>query len=42
MGPPEDSCKTFKSRDLEDALYWLFYAGIVHKVDRIEKPGVPL
>ena len=34
--------KGLKSRDLEDALYWLVSAGIVHKVDRIEKPGVPL
>ena len=31
-----------KSRDLEDALYWLVSAGIVIQISKIEKPGVPL
>lgn len=31
-----------RARDLESALQWLISAGLVHKVPRIEKPGVPL
>jgi predicted AAA+ superfamily ATPase len=31
-----------RAKDLEDALEWLISAGMVHKVPRIEKPGIPL
>ena len=31
-----------RARDLEDALRWLQEAGLVDKIDRIERPAVPL
>lgn len=31
-----------RARDLEDALRWLQEAGLVHKLNRIEKPSIPL
>ncbi|MDR3206578.1 MAG: ATP-binding protein [Candidatus Methanoplasma sp.] len=31
-----------RSRDLEDALWWLVNAGLVHKVDLAERPEVPI
>ena len=34
--------KGWRAKDLEDALIWLINAGLVYKVERIEKPGYPL
>ncbi len=34
--------KGWRSKDLEDALEWLIGAGLVYKVCKIEKPGIPL
>ena len=34
--------KGLRARDLEDALRWLIDAGLVYKVEHIEKPGYPL
>ena len=34
--------KSWRAKDLEDALYWLIRAGLVYKVEHIEKPGLPL
>ncbi|MDR0518992.1 MAG: ATP-binding protein [Clostridiales Family XIII bacterium] len=34
--------KSWRARDLEDALEWLVRAGMVHRVERIEKPGIPV
>lgn len=34
--------KGMKSRDLEDALYWLVAAGIVLQIPKVEKPAIPL
>jgi hypothetical protein len=34
--------KSWRAKDLEDALYWLVRAGLVYKVEHIEKPGFPL
>ncbi len=31
-----------RGRDLEEALQWLISAGLVYKVPKIEKPGIPL
>jgi len=31
-----------RSREYEDALLWLSHAGIVHRIFRISKPGLPL
>lgn len=31
-----------RAREYEDALLWLFNAGLVHRVARINKPGLPL
>ena len=31
-----------RARDLEDALRWLLEAGLVNKINRIEKPSIPL
>lgn len=31
-----------RAKDLEDALQWLVSAGLVHKVNKIEKPAIPL
>ena len=31
-----------RARDLEDALYWLISAGLIHKVEKVEKPHIPL
>ena len=31
-----------RSKDLEDALEWLVNAGLVHKVRKVDPPGVPL
>lgn len=33
---------SWRARDLEDALQWLIRAGLVYKVDKIEKPFFPL
>lgn len=32
----------YRGRDLESALQWLISAGLIYKVYRIEKPGIPL
>ncbi len=32
----------YRGRDLEGALQWLLSAGLVYKVPKIEKPGIPL
>lgn len=34
--------KGWRSKDLEDALEWLIGAGLVYKVNKIEKPHIPL
>lgn len=34
--------KSWRARDLEDALEWLLRAGLVYKVENIEKPYLPL
>lgn len=34
--------KGLRAKDLEDALEWLINAGLVYKVAKIEKPGMPL
>ena len=34
--------KGWRARDLEDALGWLIGAGLVYKVEKIEKPHIPL
>ena len=34
--------KGLRAKDLEDALEWLINAGLVYKVAKIEKPGIPL
>jgi hypothetical protein len=34
--------KSWRAKDLEDALYWLVRTGLVYKVEHIEKPGLPL
>jgi hypothetical protein len=34
--------KSWRAKDLEDALYWLIRAGLVYKVKHIDKPGFPL
>ena len=34
--------KSWRAKDLEDALYWLIRAGLVYKVEHIEKPDLPL
>ena len=34
--------KGFRAKDLEDALEWLISAGLVYKVEKIEKPFMPL
>jgi predicted AAA+ superfamily ATPase len=34
--------KSYRARDLEDALEWLIKAGLVHKVSLIEKPFIPI
>ena len=34
--------KSWRAKDLEDALEWLLGAGLVYKVTRIEKPAFPL
>ena len=34
--------KGWRAKDLEDALIWLINAGLVYKVESIEKPGYPL
>lgn len=31
-----------RAKDLEDALQWLVSAGMVHKVNKIDKPAIPL
>ena len=31
-----------RAKDLEDAVQWLVDAGLVYKVERIERPGIPL
>ncbi len=31
-----------RARDLESALQWLISAGLIYKVNKIEKPGIPL
>lgn len=33
---------SWRGKDLEDALEWLIAAGLVHKVENIEKPYIPL
>lgn len=32
----------WRAKDLEDALEWLIGAGLVHKVEKVEKPGIPM
>ena len=34
--------KSWRAKDLEDALEWLIRAGLVYKVENIEKPNIPL
>ena len=34
--------KGWRAKDLEDALQWLVNAGLVYKVEHIEKPGYPV
>ena len=34
--------KSWRAKDLEDALEWLFRSGLVYKVENIEKPYFPL
>lgn len=34
--------KGWRAKDLEDALIWLVDAGLVYKVEHIEKPGYPI
>ena len=34
--------KSWRAKDLEDALYKLVRSGLVHKVEHIEKPDIPL
>ncbi|MHB8961914.1 MAG: ATP-binding protein [Saccharofermentanales bacterium] len=34
--------KGWRAKDLEDALIWLINAGLVYKVERIEKPNYPI
>ena len=34
--------KSWRAKDLEDALEWLIRAGLVYKVENIEKPNFPL
>ena len=34
--------KSWRAKDLEDALEWLVRAGLVYKVVNIEKPGIPI
>ena len=34
--------KGWRAKDLEDALIWLINAGLVYKVESIEKPGYPI
>ncbi len=34
--------KGWRAKDLEDALIWLINAGLVYKVERIEKPNYPV
>ena len=34
--------KSWRAKDLDDALYWLLRAGLVYKVEHIEKPEIPL
>jgi predicted AAA+ superfamily ATPase len=34
--------KSWRAKDLEDALEWLIRSGLVYKVENIEKPGFPL
>ena len=41
-GMPEVVARWVQDRDMEDALQWLVGAGMVHKVCRVEKPGIPL
>jgi predicted AAA+ superfamily ATPase len=41
-GMPEVVARLVQNRDMEDALQWLVGSGMVHKVCRVEKPGIPL
>jgi predicted AAA+ superfamily ATPase len=34
--------KSWRAKDLEDALVWLINAGLVYKVECLEKPGYPI
>ena len=34
--------KSWRAKDLEDALEWLIRAGLVYKVENISRPGLPL
>ena len=34
--------KGWRAKDLEDSLRWLIAAGLIYKVDKIEKPFIPL
>ena len=34
--------KSWRAKDLEDALQWLVRAGLVYKIENIEKPGFPI
>jgi len=34
--------KTWRAKDLDDAMHWMVRAGIIYKIEHIEKPEVPL
>ncbi|MDR2589909.1 MAG: AAA family ATPase [Oscillospiraceae bacterium] len=34
--------KSWRAKDLDDALFWLMRAGLVYKVEHIEQPALPL
>jgi hypothetical protein len=36
------SIKSGRSREYEDALLWLSHAGVVHRIFKVTKPGLPL
>ena len=34
--------KSWRAKDLEDALEWLIRAGLIYKIEKIEKPAIPI
>jgi len=34
--------KSWRAKDLDDAVHWLIRAGLVYKTEHVDKPGIPL